>query len=54
MVYESTDPEAQGWDGSYKGKQQELGVFVFMVEYLERYLKEERHIKKSGSITLIR
>ena len=54
MVYVSTDSGEPGWDGSYKGKQQELGVFVFMVEYLGRYLGEERHIKRSGSVTLIR
>ena len=28
MVFSTDDPNTLGWDGSYNGKQQEIGVYV--------------------------
>lgn len=50
LVYQSNDIN-QGWDGNYKGHQQPMGTYVYVIEYKDFYqgLKRTR-----GTITLIR
>jgi gliding motility-associated-like protein len=48
-IFETID--LQGWDGTYKGVDQPIGVYVFVIDVLLQSGK--RHLKK-GSINLIR
>lgn len=50
LVFESNSM-TQGWDGSFKGKAQTPGVFVY---YAEVTLFNNRTLKFKGSVTLIR
>jgi gliding motility-associated-like protein len=43
--------QANGWDGTYKGKAQPVGVYVY---YVEATLNDNQVIKKKGTITLLR
>ncbi|OWY22940.1 hypothetical protein C7N43_23115, partial [Sphingobacteriales bacterium UPWRP_1] len=50
LVFETNNP-AEGWDGTYNGKEQEIGVYVYAIKYsfadgFEQY--------KKGNITLVR
>jgi gliding motility-associated-like protein len=49
-VFETNDP-AIGWDGNYKGKPAQAGVYVF---YLSSTTKQFGEITRKGDITLIR
>jgi gliding motility-associated-like protein len=50
VVFRSSDPD-KGWDGKYKGKEQDGGAFVWICRYqLER---EEAKVER-GTVTLIR
>jgi hypothetical protein len=49
-VFETNDP-AIGWDGNYKGKPAQAGVYVF---YLSSTTKQFGKITRKGDITLIR
>lgn len=49
-VFETSDP-AQGWDGTYNGTSQPMGVYVYMVEGTT---STGRRFTKQGNITLIR
>jgi len=49
-VFESTDKNS-GWDGSYKGRQQPVGVYVYAIRITTT---SGNVIDKKGSITLIR
>jgi gliding motility-associated-like protein len=49
-VFESNDPH-QGWDGMFKGKQAETGVYVYMVSAT---LENGKTVKRSGNVTLVR
>ncbi len=49
-VFESNDPH-QGWDGMFKGKQAETGVYVYMVSAT---LENGMTMKRSGNVTLVR
>jgi gliding motility-associated-like protein len=49
-VFESNDPH-QGWDGMFKGKQAETGVYVYLVE---ARLENGMTVKRSGNVTLVR
>ncbi len=49
-VFETSDLN-EGWDGTYKGTPQSLGVFVYT---LEAVTNSGKLIKKSGNITLMR
>jgi len=42
----------QGWDGTYKGRQQAAGVYVWFLSYVDRDTKESRQMK--GTVVLIR
>jgi gliding motility-associated-like protein len=48
-IFESTN--LQGWDGSYKGKQQPVGVYVYVIKLK---LVDGREMLKKGSINLVR
>ncbi len=49
-VFETNDPY-HGWDGMFKGKQAETGVFVYMVNVT---LDNGLTLKRSGNVTLVR
>ena len=49
-VFETTDPSI-GWDGRYKGKEMEPGVFAFYLKAV--FVNNEEYVAK-GSITLVR
>jgi gliding motility-associated-like protein len=51
MIYESNEV-TKGWDGKYKGKQLESGVYTYRIEALDRIEK----IKKvyNGKVTVVR
>jgi gliding motility-associated-like protein len=49
-VFESNDPH-HGWDGMFKGKQAETGVYVYLVE---GKLENGQTVKRSGNVTLVR
>ena len=50
LVYESADIDA-GWDGTYKGAAQPMGVYVYTIEAVT---DKGKLITKSGNITLLR
>jgi len=49
-LYETTDVDA-GWDGSYKGQPQPMGVYVYVVEAVT---PAGRVFHKQGNVTLLR
>lgn len=49
-VFETSDP-AQGWDGTYNGEPQPMGVYVYLAEGTT---STGRRFTKQGNITLIR
>jgi len=49
-VFESTDP-TKGWDGSFRGKQVENGVYVY---YLKAHIVTDEDVKYKGNITIVR
>ncbi|GAA4452066.1 hypothetical protein GCM10023092_10450 [Rurimicrobium arvi] len=50
LVFETTNIE-EGWDGSYKGEPQPMGVYVYTVEAVT---KSGKKVSKQGNVTLIR
>ncbi len=50
LVFESSDP-AQGWDGSFKGLNQELGAYTFVFRALD---PEGAPIARRGTVLLVR
>jgi gliding motility-associated-like protein len=50
VVFESTDVNI-GWDGTYKGKDCEVGIYAYT---LEARLFDNKKINKKGEITLVR
>lgn len=50
MIFASQNM-ANGWDGSYKGKQQPVGVYVYVLKVV---LQDGVVVNKTGSINLIR
>ena len=49
-VFESTNPGI-GWDGTYKGKAQDAGTYVY---YLKATMNDDTTLEKKGNITLVR
>jgi gliding motility-associated-like protein len=49
-LFETTDIN-EGWDGKYKGSEQPMGVYVYIVEATT---KAGKHFYKQGNVTLIR
>ena len=50
MLFESTEPN-QGWDGTFNGVEQELGVYMY---YMELKTVDGKYLIKKGDVTLIR
>ena len=48
----STEDSMHGWDGTFKGRAQPAGTYVWMVEYIDPIVK--RTILKKGTVELIR
>jgi gliding motility-associated-like protein len=51
VIYETNDPNAQGWDGTYKGKDQPIGVYVYTA--IVNTFDGTEHVLK-GDVSLIR
>ncbi len=49
-VFESTDP-GQGWDGTYKGQDENAGIFVYIVDYT---LSNGETGMLKGNVTLVK
>jgi gliding motility-associated-like protein len=50
-IYETTDWTV-GWDGTYKGQKQDVGVYVWECSY--RFIGESTIKTAKGNVTLIR
>jgi len=50
MIFRSTDVSV-GWDGTYKGVKQPVGVYVYFVQAV---MNDGQHLLKKGTITLLR
>ena len=50
MLFESTS-QAIGWNGTYKGKQQPVGVYVY---YVKAVMNDGQQLTKKGTITLLK
>lgn len=50
-VFQASDPQNAAWDGKYRGKQQDMGVYVWQLQFVNNN-KQNRLIK--GNVTLIR
>jgi gliding motility-associated-like protein len=50
LIYSTTDPKG-GWDGTYQGTAQPVGVYVYTVT---GKTIDGKNIKMSGNVTLIR
>lgn len=50
LVFRTTDIN-QGWDGTYRGKDAEIGVYVWVIRAIT---KDQEEILRKGNITLIR
>ncbi len=51
LVYSTTDIHAKGWDGTFKGQLQDLGVYVFKAQVVD---KGGQVKTKTGNVTLIK
>ncbi len=51
LIYETNDKDGSGWDGTFKGKEQPVGVYVYVAEIV---LKSGETITKKGAVNLIR
>ncbi len=50
LVFQTTDV-TQGWDGTYRGRTQPLGTYVWMVRAIT---KDGEELNESGNVTLLR
>jgi gliding motility-associated-like protein len=50
LIYSTVNP-ASGWDGTYKGSKEPVGVYVY---YVEAVMNDGSQVNKKGSITLLR
>ncbi|WPU93816.1 gliding motility-associated C-terminal domain-containing protein [Mucilaginibacter sabulilitoris] len=50
LQYQTTN-KASGWDGTYKGTKQPVGVYVY---YVEATMNDGQVVKKKGTVTLLR
>jgi gliding motility-associated-like protein len=51
LLYSATDPKLKGWDGSFKGKEVNPGVYVYYCEIQSTYCPK---IILKGDVTLLR
>ncbi len=47
----TTNSKDIGWDGTYNGEEQEVGVYIW---HLQGNMADETNINQNGSVTLIR
>jgi gliding motility-associated-like protein len=52
MVYSSSNQDDEGWDGTFKGKMQDIGVYDYYFEGISS--ETGTHYKNKGNITLLR
>lgn len=50
MIFQSNDPN-EGWDGTYRGKESELGTYIWTLVYVN---EEGTKVRRNGSLNLIR
>ena len=50
LIYSSTNMTG-GWDGTYKGSKEPMGVYIY---YVEATMNDGTQVNKKGSITLLR
>jgi gliding motility-associated-like protein len=48
----ATTSSGEGWDGSWNGKPQPAGVYVWMIEYADPILK--KNVTRKGTVVLVR
>jgi len=51
QVFASSNPDT-GWDGTYKSVEQELGVYLYYIEY--SFEGDTQVLTQKGNVTLIR
>jgi hypothetical protein len=51
VVYETADTDAEGWDGTFAGRAQDMGVYQYYIKY--RCL-DGLFYEMKGDVTLIR
>jgi len=51
-VYETEDIDDRGWDGTFKGMKQDMGVFVWQCQY--QFTNSSKLLTASGNVTLVR
>jgi hypothetical protein len=51
VVFKTTDP-SKGWDGSFQGKAQPNGVYIFTAGFYDFVLKN--NFTKKGTMMLVR
>lgn len=54
MVYDYRTDGSGGWDGTYRGKEQEIGTYVYYFYYRETPANSEPVKFRSGNVTLLR
>jgi gliding motility-associated-like protein len=47
----ATTKDGEGWDGTYKGRAVDTGVFVWMIEYITT---DNKPAMEKGTITVVR
>lgn len=50
-IFETTNPDGRGWDGSFNGKNQPMGVYIYNISGV---LKNGRTEKYTGNVSLLR
>jgi len=50
LIYTSLD-QTNGWDGTYKGSKEPVGVYVY---YVEAIMNDGKQVNKKGTVTLLR
>ncbi len=50
VVYENADPD-RGWDGTFAGKQQDMGTFFYYVKFL---CSDGKYYEQKGEVVLVR
>lgn len=51
LVFETTNPEGRGWDGSFNGTAQPGGVYIYLIQVAFRNGRSEAY---QGNVTLLR
>ncbi|MCB0588380.1 MAG: gliding motility-associated C-terminal domain-containing protein, partial [Phaeodactylibacter sp.] len=54
LVFESTDPDAIGWDGNYKNEPAPSEVYFYTLQYIAETDLGDMPMEKSGDLTILR